>query len=544
MADILVIDDQDRTLQLCQRAMPEHRWHGPARSWRQANDALKSLRGRVDLALLDIHFDIPAEELLGLPDDPEPRDVRRAQRRQGTEILAALRRGRPDLPVVLMTARGGVGLEQAADRHGAEEYTYFLDNEDIDARSLRAQVEGILRARRGTLADGPIYWGRSLQMRRIRQRLVTLARGRLPVILGGPTGTGKSLVARHFVHPRSGRRGKFVAVDLATLPRDLMAAHLFGSVRGAYTGSVADRRGAFEEADGGTLFLDEIGNLSEEMQRMLLTVLQEGAVTRLGDTRERKVDVKLVVATNEDLSQLVRRGRFRADLYMRLNPACNVALPPLRERSGDLDRLLLFCAERSLSQDHVLELASEYRDAVGLGAGDVAVVVGDEVPDPVAGRLVLYFPERSVALLRRYRWPGNLRELAMTAENALTFSLAEAASAGAAPGRRGRAAETRADVVQVRPKLVRDLLLAVGGLDEGPDEGGWQVEVRVRPNAGLNKVAQDVERQYFTRLYLQERGDFAAMATVLMGDPDHARKVQLRFNQLGLKVRELKDQLA
>ncbi len=544
MADILVVDDQDRTLELCRRAMPEHTWHGPSRSWKQANAELKRLKRKVDLVLLDIHFDIDADELLGLPEEPDARDIKRAQRRQGIEILAALRRGRPDLPIVLMTARGGVGLEQAADRHRAEEYTYFLDDEDIDARSLRAQVEGILRARRGTLADGPIYWGRSLEMRRTRQRLITLAKGRLPVILGGPTGTGKSLVARHFVHPRSGRKGKFVAVDLSTLPRDLMAAHLFGSVRGAYTGSVADRRGAFEEADGGTLFLDEIGNLSEEMQRMLLTVLQEGALTRLGDTRERKVDVKLVVATNEDLSDLVRRGRFRADLYMRLNPACTVSLPPLRERAADLDSLLVFCAEQSLSQDHVLELCGEYRDAVGLPDGDIVVCIGEDVPEPVRGRLVLLFPDRTLDLLRRHRWAGNLRELAMTVENTLTFSLAEAASAGAAPGRKGRAAETRADVVQVRPKLVRDLLLAVGGLSDEETDTGWPVDVRVRAHDGLNKVAQDVERQYFTQLYLREKGDFAAMAGVLLGDVDAARKVQLRFNQLGLKVRELKDRLA
>jgi len=542
MADILVIDDQDRTLELCRRAMPDHTWHGPARCWRQAAETLKQERGGIDLVLLDIHFDIPAEDLLGLPETPDEADLRRARRTQGIEILAALRRGRPDLPVVLMTARGGTGLEKAADRHGAEEYTYFLDDEDIDARALRAQVEGILRARRGTESDGPIYWGRSMDMRRIRQRLVTLARGRLPVTLAGPTGTGKSLIARHFIHSRSGRKGKFVAVDLATLPRDLVAAHLFGSVRGAYTGSVADRRGAFEEADGGTLFLDEIANLGEDLQRMLLTVLQEQAVVRVGDTRERKVDVKLVVATNEDLAALVRRGHFRADLFMRLNPACTVTLPPLRERAMDLDRLMVFSAERSLSQDHVGELCREYREAVGLPGEGLAVAVG-EVPDTVPGTLVLLFPERTMDLLRHHRWPGNLRELVMTVENALTFSLAEATSAGVVPGRRGRAAETRADVVQVRPKLVRDLLIAAGDTDAERDDG-WAIEVRVRVQDSLNKIAQDVERQYFTRLYLQERGDFSAMARVLLGDADGARKVQLRFNQLGLKVRELRERLA
>jgi len=541
MADILVIDDQDRTISLCRRAMPEHTWHGPARSWAEATEALKGLRRRVSLVLLDVHFDIEDGELLGVSPDATPRDLRRARRQQGIHILEALRRGHPDLPVVLMTSRGE-GLEKAADRHSAEEYTYFLDDEDLDARALRAQVENIIQARRGTERDGPIYWGRSMEMRRIRQRLGTLARGRLPVILAGPTGTGKSLLARHFLHARSGRKGPFVAVDLSTLPRDLVAAQLFGAVRGAYTGSVGDRAGAFEAADGGTLFLDEIGNLSEEAQKMLLTVLQERALTRIGDTRERKVDVKLVVATNEDLGELVRRGRFRADLYMRLNPAAIVDLPPLRERKMDLERQLDFMVERVATEAHVGELLIEYRQRMRLDqprpTEALVVATGSALPPPVPGRTVLLFPERTLRLLRRHRWPGNLREFAMTVENALTLSLAEAITAGRRPGQ--GAASHRDDVVQVRPKLVRDLLLAVAVAGDEDDDSGWRTELRVRAHEGLNKVAQDVERQYFTQLYLREKGDFGAMARVLLGDDAGARKVQLRFNQLGLKVRELK----
>lgn len=544
MADILVVDDQDRTIRLCERAMPEHGWHGPARSWEEAKGELRRLRRRVDLVLLDVHFDIEDGALLGLPEAPSERELRRARRRQGLHILEALRRGHPDLPVVLMTSQG-VGLEKAADRHQAEEYTYFLDNEELDARALRAQVENILQARRGTERDGPIYWGRSLEMRRIRQRLATLARGRLPVILAGPTGTGKSLIARHFVHPRSGRKGPFVAVDLATLPRDLVAAQLFGSVRGAYTGSIGDRAGAFEAADGGTLFLDEIGNLGEDLQRMLLTVLQERAVTRIGDTRERPVDVKLVVATNEDLGEMVRKGRFRPDLYMRLNPAALVALPALRERKLDLERQLNFMVERVAKEPHVIELVAEYRQRMRLdppaSGAPLDVALGKELPEAREGRTVFLFPERTLRLLRGHRWPGNLREFAMTVENAITFSLAEAITAGRRPGQ-GPGSE-RGDVVQIRPKLVRDLLLAVRMSDEEGDASGWQTEVRVRAHEGLNKVAQDVERQYFTQLYLREKGDFGAMANILLGDPEGARKVQLRFNQLGLKVRELKQHL-
>lgn len=534
MADILVIDDQDRYTELCRRAMPENEYHGPARSWREAQALLKSQGRRLDLVLLDVHFDIPTEDLLALPEDADERAVEGCRRRQGLHILEALRKGHPDLPVILMTARDDLALEKPAEELEAQEYTYFLDDDYVDAHALRAQIEGIVRARRGREREGPIYWGRGLKMRRIRAQLQTLARGRLPIILRGPTGTGKSLIARYFVHAHSGRRGRFVAVDLSTLNRELMGAHLFGSVRGSYTGSVADRKGAFEEADGGTLFLDEIGNLSDEAQKMLLTVLQEGTVTRIGDVRERKVDVKLVVATNEDLPTMVREGRFRSDLYMRLNPACTVALPPLADRQVDLGRLVEFCVERSLDGPYLRELVDQYRERHELGDVALKASTGSSVPEAREGVLWLLLPKKSLVLLRQHRWPGNLREFQMTVENALVFTFAELVQVTGGQ---------RPDVVQLRPKLLRDLLRHAGAdLPDTPSDG-WRFEVCVRADETLNKVSADVERQYFTALFSVHGGDFREMARVLMNDPDCARKVQLRFNQLGLKVRELRKHL-
>jgi two-component system nitrogen regulation response regulator GlnG len=486
------------------------------------------------LVLLDVNFDIPEPALLGWHKGTTPDEVRSLRRRQGLYILEALRDRYPDLPVILMTSRDELALEHHAEQLGVEDYTYFLDDEYVDARSLQAQIDSIIQAREGQLADGPIYWGRTIAMRRLRQRLSVLARGRLPVVLLGPTGTGKSLLARHFVHQQSGRPGRFVTVDLSTVPRDLMTTHLFGSVKGAYTGAVADRIGAFEQAERGTLFLDEIGNLPLEAQKILLSVLQEGTVTRVGDLKERQVDVKLVVATNEDLVARVRDGEFRSDLYMRLNPATAMRLPALSERSLDLERLLDHCLQRSLGQPTLASMVQEYRARHGLKPGPIHVLAGGPIPPASAGGLVLLFPTRALRLLRAHPWPGNLREFSMVIENAVLFALAELM------GVRGGG---RADVLQVRPKLVRDLLRAssLGGPD-GEDEG-WTTTVNLQAQDTLNKVSQACERQYFEQLYVEKEGDFAAMAEVLLGDVDMARKVQLRLNQLGLKVKELKERL-
>ncbi len=534
MADILLVDDQDRTADLCRRTLPEHRWRGPARSWREASEALARGRGRIDLVLLDVHFELPAAELVGATDGMSGAALQALRDRQGLEILKEIRRRYPELPVVLMTAQQDSVLDRLGGDVGADETTYFLDDDYVDARSLAAQIETILAARRGQIADGPVFWGRSLPMRRMRQRLEVLARGRLPVVLLGPTGTGKSLLARHFVHPRSGRAGRFVSVDLATVPSELMAAHLFGSVKGSYTGAVADRVGAFEAAHEGTLFLDEIGNLSADAQKMLLSVLQEGTVTRVGDVRERPVDVKLVVATNEDLGARVRAGTFRGDLLMRLNPAAALTLPPLGARAVDLDELLAFCVEDALKRPALRGLMDDYRNEHGLRGQAVRVVQQAEAPDE--GVLQLLFPDRARRLLRRHPWPGNLREFSMVVENAVMFALSELLEVAGAE---------RADVVQVRPSTVRDLLATAPLPDEAADaSAGLGFSVVLEPGETLNDVAREVERQYFELLWTRHDGDFGAMARVLLGDEAHARKVQLRFNQLGLKVRDMRSKLA
>jgi two-component system nitrogen regulation response regulator GlnG len=201
----------------------------------------------------------------------------------------------------------------------------------------------------------------------------------------------------------------------------------------------------------------------------------------------------------------------------------------------DFQKLLGFAVEKALESAHIRELVEEYGKNLGTPSPRVTLLTG-AVPQPAPGTLFLLLPSRTLALMRNHEWPGNLREFAMTVDNLLTISLAEAIGTHLA----GRG---RPDVIQLRPKTVRDLLRAVR-LESAGDESGWSIQLQVRPHDGLNKVAQDVERQYFKKLYFQEKGDFAAMARILLGDAEGARKVQLRFNQLGLKVRELKDAVA
>jgi len=206
----------------------------------------------------------------------------------------------------------------------------------------------------------------------------------LPALVLGETGTGKELVARE-LHRASGRRGKFVAVSCPNLPAHLVESELFGHRRGAYTGAVDHRTGAFEEADGGTLFLDEIGEMPVDVQAKVLRVLQEGVIRRLGENREVRVDVRVVAATWRDLPVLVAEGRFREDLYNRL-AYCEVRLPPLRERGHDVVLLARAIMVRA-REKHGLP-----RRAL---AGDAAVV------------------------LQAYGWPGNVRELERTLYRAL-----------------------------------------------------------------------------------------------------------------------------
>ncbi len=563
---ILVIDDGLTYARVVARHLPEYELVAagePADAPRIADGltALSFLQHHaeeVDVVLLDMKFDLDPDRLLPLDGGT---DLRRTRRFQGIAILREMRKRYPQLPVVLLTSQGDLSLAELAGDLANQSMTYFLDGDDLD--SLRIRINAAVQEASQPDEEEGILWGHSPAMRAVRRRLSVLAQGRMPAILEGETGTGKSHLAERFLHARSGRSGPFVTVDLGTVPPDLVAAHLFGATRGAYTGAVADRKGVFELADQGTLFLDEVQNIPLDVQKQLLLVLQDRRVRPLGSSREVDVDVKVVAASSMPLAQAVAEGRFRRDLYMRLSPATRVEIPPLRERPGDLPFLARRLTEWAGAQDETTPLRDLIAQAVGLAPGlPMALRIdADEGSRAAEGRgkgktdrvqrtvdggeagVVIALPPAAWSLLVSHSWPGNVRELAMVLHNLVTFTLVEAADALRAglPLKSAR--------LQVDPGLVATLLTGygtvTGGKTAAPSPGNTddalRVEVRLEAGQTLNDVSNTAERQYFLALFHRFKGDFRRMAELLLGDPDRERAVRLRFNQLGLKVRELRE---
>jgi len=310
----------------------------------------------------------------------------------GIALMEQARAERPWLPVVLVTAHATVETAVQAMRKGAIHYLTKPVRWDELALVLRHAVaheraRRDLERLRGELDRASGFdelVGDSPAMREVFRLVEQVAGADATVLLRGDTGTGKELVARA-IHRRSPRRERpFIAVNCTAVPRELMESEFFGHERGAFTGATARRLGRFEQADGGTLFLDEVGDLELAIQAKLLRVLQEREFTRVGGSKSEKVDVRIVAATNRDLELLVKEGRFRDDLYYRLD-VIPLRLPPLRERPGDLPLLL---------EHFRATFAERY---------------GRDVPPPS--------PE-VVAAARAYPWPGNVRELRNLCERA------------------------------------------------------------------------------------------------------------------------------
>jgi DNA-binding NtrC family response regulator len=535
---LLLIDDNEAYTDAIRAHMPEYELLAVSDDCWRAEDGYEAVAflernaAAVDLILLDMRFDLPAERLFDLP---EVKTLRRQQRYQGVAILNVLKTKFPQLPIVVLTAMDDVSLGDINNQIESQSLVYMLEGDSLDA--LRIRIHQALSESDRSPEEGEILWGRNAGMRVIRRRLSVLAKGALPIVLEGETGTGKSHIAEHFLHNQSERPGPFIAIDLATIPKDLISSRLFGAVRGAFTGAV-DQKGVFEFADKGTLFIDEVQNIPLDVQKLLLLVLQDQKVRPLGSNKVISVDVKVVVASNTSLAIAVQEGRFRKDLYMRLSPPTRVTIPSLRDRREDLRFMLTQKVYQAGSAPDIAPFREQFAAAVKLPI-DAAIRLRfpDETTDYDDSVVQLILPGPAWRRLYRHKWPGNVRELTMVVHNLVTFTLVAAVEAarGGLPLRSNR--------LQIDAGLVNSLLVdetGVGTENAFPINEPDVFPVRLTPQKSLNAVTVSCERQYMEALFHQTDGKLEAMADRLLGDPTKSRKVRLRMNQLGLKLRELR----
>ena len=322
-------------------------------------------------------------------------DVRMGKK-DGMEVLRFFKKNAPDTTVIMITAFGSIETAIEAIREGAYDYI----SKPFKLEEIKFTVQRALE-RRKLIQENKFYRqellekyqfknviGRTPQMFQVYKTIAKVADTKSTVLLCGERGTGKELIARsvHYNSQRSNR--PFIPVDCASLVETLIESELFGHVRGAFTGASSAKRGLFEESDGGTLFLDEVGNLSLPMQSKLLRFLQEHEIKRVGGTESIKVDVRVIAAANQPLEPLVKNGKFREDLFDRLN-VVTITLPPLRERKEDIPLLA----------NHFLQKFSEENH-----------------------KNISHISPEALEILLQYSWPGNVRELEHTIERAVIFS--------------------------------------------------------------------------------------------------------------------------
>lgn len=387
----------------------------------------KLTKARYDLVLLD----------LMLPD------------RNGMDVLADVRSRDDETPIIMLTAYGSVEVAVNAIKAGASDYfSKPWDNEklliEIATMIAKSRLESenthLKRALKQRYSF-PNIVGKSERMLRVLDLVSQVAPSRSTILLTGETGTGKEIIAKaiHSHSPRAERA--FVAVNSGSLPPELLESTLFGHVKGAFTSAYSSQKGYFEIADGGTIFFDEIGNVGPETQSKLLRVIQEREFMPLGSAEIIKVDVRIIAATNADLRKLVEEGRFREDLYYRLN-VIPIILPPLRERKSDIPLLVEhFFQKYSKENDKFLDQHGKTR---------------------------LRFAPDAMQLLIEHSWPGNVRELENAVERAVVLASDELIP------------------VDVLP----DQVLHAGGVKIRRDETG-----RLPADASLFEVVADFERR-------------------------------------------------
>jgi len=305
----------------------------------------------------------------------------------GLDLVEWVQANRPGIPIAVITAHGNVEAAVRALKLGAFDFI----SKPLDLAALRKLITATLKLSGGFIETGRYsgmrLLGDSKPMQQLRLMIGKVARSQAPVHITGDSGTGKELVAR-LIHESGPRHdGPFVPVNCGAIPTELMESELFGHRKGSFTGAVADKEGLIRSAEGGTLFLDEVADLPLHMQVKLLRVIQEKSVRPVGETREEPVDVRILSATHRKLDELVKAGRFREDLYYRIN-VIELRVPPLRERLDDVPRLV----------DMLLERVSQQ--------------IG--VPRPKIS-------DEAMQKLLSYTYPGNVRELENILERAVTL---------------------------------------------------------------------------------------------------------------------------
>jgi len=377
--------------------------------------------------------------------------------RNGIELLKDIRRQNPNLPIVLITAYGSIEMARAAFKSGAMDYiTKPWSNDELLAQVAQAVESHRLREENVQLKRAlkqrfnfPNIIGKSEKMLTLFDLVAQVAPSRSTVLISGESGTGKELIAKA-IHSASTRADRaFVPVNTGSIPVDLLESQLFGHVKGAFTSAVASKKGLFEVADQGTIFFDEIATVSPETQAKLLRVIQEREFMRLGGTEQLKVDVRIVAASNIDLLSLVKEGRFREDLYHRLN-VIHLHLPPLRERREDIPMLLAHFLERFCTEN---------------------------------SKPLRLFTPSSMKLLMDYDWPGNVRELENVVERAVVLSTQERVDVDLLPE-------------SLRSKeIVRGVRLQLSEfLPPLPGEAGSRTAAD-NPNPSLFQIIDEVERR-------------------------------------------------
>jgi two-component system response regulator PilR (NtrC family) len=401
----------------------------------------------------------------------------------GLDLVAWIQEQALPVPVAVITAHGNVETAVRALKAGAFDFV----SKPLDLGVLRKLVTSAIRLAatpgapalsQPALDHGPPLFGSSASMQALKELIARVARSQAPVHIAGESGTGKELVAR-LIHANGPRRdGPFVPVNCGAIPSELMESELFGHKRGSFTGAVADKKGLVQSAEGGTLFLDEIADLPLHMQVKLLRVIQEKAVRPVGEQREQQVDVRILSATHRNLAELVAAGRFREDLYYRIN-VIEMRVPPLRERVEDIP-----------------ELATRIMQRIAARLGTPAPQLGDS----------------ALAALAAYPFPGNVRELENILERAMALcsgGAIEVADLQLRPGHAALPPERAAS----RPAG------AATALDAGAVGGG----------EALGEQLEHIEREAIIRALEQTRYNKTAAAKLL----------GMTFRALRYKVKKL-----